>query len=205
MQSGEYDQAIILLFAHQLLLLDGYGALRLNRGKTNRRYIRETRAVNPDAAKCLAVTIEFLKDPTSVATKLLKANSRPCGVPMNNWKLDFSRAKEKQHECDFPAMPDACSGSMYNFRCGMLRTDHRYGRTSGGSAYSSINGYGTFRLAMEIRNRRPRRRTTDRPPEERHRYPGMGSAKLKPPQSGSSQLDRFVAKNWQPPAHIHRT
>lgn len=61
MQSGEYDQAIILLFAHQLLLLDGYGALRLNRGKTNRRYIRETRAVNPDAAKCLAVTIEFFE------------------------------------------------------------------------------------------------------------------------------------------------
>ncbi len=58
MQAGEYDQAIILLFAHQLLLLDRIGALRLSRGKTNRRYIRETRATNEHAASCLEAVVE---------------------------------------------------------------------------------------------------------------------------------------------------
>ncbi len=43
MEASQFDQAIILLFAHQLLLLDRAGILRLNRGKTNRRYVRETR------------------------------------------------------------------------------------------------------------------------------------------------------------------
>ena len=57
MQDSQYDQAIILLFAHQLLLLDRYGMLRLNRGKTNRKYIRETRASNEQLASCLESTI----------------------------------------------------------------------------------------------------------------------------------------------------
>ena len=57
MQASEYDQAIILLFAHQLLLLDRFGALRLSRGKTNRKYIRETRATNEPAANCLKATV----------------------------------------------------------------------------------------------------------------------------------------------------
>jgi len=58
MQASQYDQAIILLFAHQLLLLDRVGALRLSRGKTNRKYIRETRATNPQVANCLEATVE---------------------------------------------------------------------------------------------------------------------------------------------------
>jgi multisubunit Na+/H+ antiporter MnhG subunit len=56
MQSGNYDQAIILLFGHQLLLLDRIGILRLNRGKTNRKYVRETRSTDSAAAKCLQAT-----------------------------------------------------------------------------------------------------------------------------------------------------
>jgi hypothetical protein len=54
---GHYDQAIILLFGHQLLLLDQVGVLRLNRGKTNRKYVRETRAVDPEAAPLLGGTV----------------------------------------------------------------------------------------------------------------------------------------------------
>jgi len=57
MQDSQYDQAIILLFAHQLLLLDRYGMLRLNRGKTNRKYIRETRGTNEAVADCLESTV----------------------------------------------------------------------------------------------------------------------------------------------------
>ncbi|MEL6107371.1 MAG: hypothetical protein AAFU85_15130 [Planctomycetota bacterium] len=43
MKDGRFDQAIILLLGHQLLLLDRIGFLRLSRGKTNGRYVRETR------------------------------------------------------------------------------------------------------------------------------------------------------------------
>ena len=57
MKEGRYDQAIILLFAHQLLLLDRAGLLRLNRGKTNGKYIRETRAVDPIAGSHLRATV----------------------------------------------------------------------------------------------------------------------------------------------------
>lgn len=57
MGEGQYDQAIILLFAHQLLLLDRFGLLRLNRGKTNRKYVRETRAVDGELALQLQDTV----------------------------------------------------------------------------------------------------------------------------------------------------
>ena len=57
MNEGQYDQAIILLFGHQLLLLDRIGMLRLNRGKTNRKYVRETAAVKADAARRLQGTV----------------------------------------------------------------------------------------------------------------------------------------------------
>ncbi len=57
MNEARYDQAIILLFGHQLLLLDRAGLLRLNRGKTNGKYVRETRMVDPEAAKLLRQTV----------------------------------------------------------------------------------------------------------------------------------------------------
>jgi hypothetical protein len=56
MEASQFDQAIILLFAHQLLLLDRAGLLRLNRGKTNRRYVRETRSSDPTLAGYLQET-----------------------------------------------------------------------------------------------------------------------------------------------------
>jgi hypothetical protein len=57
MAAGQYDQAIILLFGHQLLLLDRVGMLRLNRGKTNRKYVRETRAADAEVAGRLQGTV----------------------------------------------------------------------------------------------------------------------------------------------------
>lgn len=57
MNAGQYEQAIILLFAHQLLLLDRVGMLRLNRGKTNGKYVRETRSVDPESGQRLRATV----------------------------------------------------------------------------------------------------------------------------------------------------
>ena len=56
MNGGEFDQAIILLFGHQLLMLDRAGFLRLTRGKTNGRYVRETRSINAECGTRLRTT-----------------------------------------------------------------------------------------------------------------------------------------------------
>ncbi|MEM9827386.1 MAG: DUF4129 domain-containing protein [Planctomycetota bacterium] len=61
MGEGQYDLAIILLFGHQLLTLDGVGMIRLQRGKTNRRYLRECRGADRDAAGALRQTTELFE------------------------------------------------------------------------------------------------------------------------------------------------
>lgn len=38
---GDYNQAIVYLFSHQLVELDKHNLIRLTRGKTNRQYLRE--------------------------------------------------------------------------------------------------------------------------------------------------------------------
>ena len=53
---GQFDQAIILLFGHQLLMLDKAGMLRLTRGKTNGKYVRETRSADRDCGTQLRAT-----------------------------------------------------------------------------------------------------------------------------------------------------
>lgn len=56
MDAGQFDQAVILLFGHQLLMLDKGGLLRLTRGKTNGRYVRETRSADRESGDCLRFT-----------------------------------------------------------------------------------------------------------------------------------------------------
>lgn len=46
-QNGDYREAIVYLFSHQLLMLDRRGLLRLDRGKTNRQYLRELGPQSP--------------------------------------------------------------------------------------------------------------------------------------------------------------
>lgn len=58
MGQQEYDQAVILLYAHQLLLLDRAQLLRLHRGKTNRRYVRETRSIDRESSERLEATVQ---------------------------------------------------------------------------------------------------------------------------------------------------
>ncbi|MCO8121406.1 DUF4129 domain-containing protein [Stieleria sp. TO1_6] len=58
MQQGRFDQAIILLLGHQLLLLDRAGILRLARGKTNGGYVRETRSNMASCAPILRATAD---------------------------------------------------------------------------------------------------------------------------------------------------
>ncbi|EKJ99174.1 hypothetical protein RBSH_05482 [Rhodopirellula baltica SH28] len=57
MESGQYNEAVIYLYGHQLLLLDRVHWLRLARGKTNSRYVRETKRSQPDAGNQLQQTV----------------------------------------------------------------------------------------------------------------------------------------------------
>lgn len=59
--AGEYGQAIVYLFSHQLLQLDRYQHIRLARGKTNRQYLRELRS-RRDLADLLMQTILPFED-----------------------------------------------------------------------------------------------------------------------------------------------
>ncbi len=58
MKEGMYEQAIILLLGHQLLLLDRNGLLRLGRGKTNGKYVRETHSCHHQCATWLRATAD---------------------------------------------------------------------------------------------------------------------------------------------------
>lgn len=57
MNLSQFDQAIVMLFGHQLLLLDRCRVLRLARGKTNGRYVRETRGNAPQANSVFVNTV----------------------------------------------------------------------------------------------------------------------------------------------------
>lgn len=58
MAAGRWEQAILALFGHQLILLDRHGWLRLARGKTNGRYLQESSVHSKDARGILAGTVE---------------------------------------------------------------------------------------------------------------------------------------------------
>jgi len=57
MNLGQLDEAINCLFGHQLITLDRRGFLRLSRGKTNGRYVTETKRDSPEAALLLKSTV----------------------------------------------------------------------------------------------------------------------------------------------------
>jgi hypothetical protein len=45
-EAGNYREAIIYLFSHELVELDKQGLIRLTRGKTNRQYLREVASID---------------------------------------------------------------------------------------------------------------------------------------------------------------
>ncbi|MFG0264395.1 MAG: DUF4129 domain-containing protein [Rhodopirellula sp. JB055] len=57
MRAGKFNEAIIYLYGHQLLLLDRVHWLRLARGKTNSRYVRETKRSRTETGTRLQQTV----------------------------------------------------------------------------------------------------------------------------------------------------
>jgi hypothetical protein len=60
-EAGNYSQAIIYLFSHELVELDRHHVIRLAKGKTNRQYIRETRS-RPGLAAILEGSMIVFED-----------------------------------------------------------------------------------------------------------------------------------------------
>jgi hypothetical protein len=60
-QQGDFAQAIIFLFSHQLLQLDKHGRIYLARGKTNRQYLREIHPW-PALGKLIEQTMQVFED-----------------------------------------------------------------------------------------------------------------------------------------------
>jgi hypothetical protein len=60
-EQGNYDQAIVWLYSHQLLELDRREDIRLTKGKTNRQYLRELRQ-RPQLARLLGTSMVAFED-----------------------------------------------------------------------------------------------------------------------------------------------
>lgn len=60
-EAGNYDEAIIYLFSYELVELDRHQKLRLERGKTNRQYLREVRS-HANLANILRGTMYCFED-----------------------------------------------------------------------------------------------------------------------------------------------
>ncbi|MGL4462520.1 MAG: DUF4129 domain-containing protein [Planctomycetia bacterium] len=60
--AGDLAEAVVYLYAHQLMSLDKAGAVRLKPGKTNRDYLRETQRSAAAVAPILKTTIRLFED-----------------------------------------------------------------------------------------------------------------------------------------------
>ena len=78
MESGKFDQAIILLLAYQLLLLDRAACLRLSRGKTNRQYLREMRVADATGEEWFARVINLFESSYFGRIEIFESDFRRC-------------------------------------------------------------------------------------------------------------------------------
>ena len=76
---GEYNDAIIYLYSHQLIELDKRQAIHLTKGKTNRQYVRELRSA-PSCRTFSNRACCSLKKPFSVATRSRDTRSTVVGT-----------------------------------------------------------------------------------------------------------------------------
>ena len=60
-EAGDYNEAIIYLFSHQLMELDKHHLLRLEKGRTNRQYLRDLRS-RRELRDLVSVTMTAFED-----------------------------------------------------------------------------------------------------------------------------------------------
>ncbi len=61
-ESGDYSKAMVYLFAYELLILDRNHVIRLEKGKTNRQYLREIRGDRSQLRKLYEIAMVAFED-----------------------------------------------------------------------------------------------------------------------------------------------
>ncbi len=88
--AGQYSQAIVYLFSHQLVQLDKHHVIRLAKGKTNRQYVRETRR-RPLLASVLQTTMIAFEDAFFGHKILSREAFERCWSRLDEFQNDLAR------------------------------------------------------------------------------------------------------------------
>jgi len=88
--AGQYSEAIIYLFSHQLVELDKHQVIRLSKGKTNRQYLRETRN-RPPLAGLLENTMVAFEDSFFGNKQLSRDVFERSWAGLNEFKLELEK------------------------------------------------------------------------------------------------------------------
>lgn len=89
-EAGNYSQAIIYLFSHELVQLDKHHVIRLTKGKTNRQYIRETRQ-RPAVAAVLECTMIVFEDAFFGKKQISREAFERCWRQLDAFEAELNR------------------------------------------------------------------------------------------------------------------
>jgi hypothetical protein len=89
-EAGQYSQAIVYLFSHELVQLDKHHVIRLAKGKTNRQYVRETRQ-RPLLAAVLHATMIAFEDAFFGRKTLSREAFERCWQRLDEFQNDLAR------------------------------------------------------------------------------------------------------------------
>jgi hypothetical protein len=89
-EAGQYSQAIIYLFSHELVQLDKHHVIHLARGKTNRQYVRETRR-RPALAAILETCMVAFEDAFFGKKTLSREAFDRCWNQLDSFEAELNR------------------------------------------------------------------------------------------------------------------
>jgi len=93
-EAGQYSQAIVYLFSHELVQLDKHHIIRLTKGKTNRQYVRETRK-HPSLASVLHTTMVAFEDAFFGHKTLSRESFERCWQRLDEFQSELARQEER--------------------------------------------------------------------------------------------------------------
>jgi hypothetical protein len=91
-ETGNYSQAIVYLFSHELVELDKHHVIRLAKGKTNRQYVRETRR-RPELAATLECTMIVFEDAFFGKKNISREAFERCWRRLDAFQAELDRAR----------------------------------------------------------------------------------------------------------------
>jgi hypothetical protein len=91
-EAGDYSQAIIYLFSHELVALDKQHVIRLTKGKTNRQYLRETRH-RPALIGTLECTMIAFEDAFFGKKSITRETFERCWQQLDAFQAELDRTE----------------------------------------------------------------------------------------------------------------